>query len=105
MEIHCRTCDYTNNDGVYFQWRYYLQDDKLFLRILTNIKLLVDSNDTEVQTYIEDNYGVLVYEDQSQSIKEEIASITTLAGLVISLLMVVNLVKDLFNTVKDLFIF
>lgn len=37
--------------------------------------------------------------------KEEIASITTLAGLVISLLMVVNLVKDLFNTVKDLFIF
>ena len=37
--------------------------------------------------------------------KEEIASITTLAGLVISLLMVINLVQDLFNTVKNLFIF
>lgn len=37
--------------------------------------------------------------------KEEIASVTTLAGLIISLLMVVNLVQDLFNTVKDLFIF
>lgn len=37
--------------------------------------------------------------------KEEIASVTTLAGLIISLLMVVNLVQDLFNTVKSLFIF
>ena len=37
--------------------------------------------------------------------KEEIASVTTLAGLVISLLMVVNLVQDLFNTVKDMFVF
>lgn len=37
--------------------------------------------------------------------KEEIASVTTLAGLIISLLMVVNLVQDLFNTVKNLFIF
>jgi len=36
--------------------------------------------------------------------KEEIASITTLAGLVVSLLMVVNLVQDLFNTVKSLFV-
>ena len=37
--------------------------------------------------------------------KEEIASITTLAGLVVSLLMVINLIQDLFNTVKTLFIF
>ena len=37
--------------------------------------------------------------------KEEIASITTLAGLVVSLLMVINLVQELFNTVKNLFIF
>ena len=37
--------------------------------------------------------------------KEEIASVTTLAGLIISLLMVINLVQDLFNTVKNLFIF
>ncbi len=37
--------------------------------------------------------------------KEEIASLTTLAGLIISLLMVVNLVQDLFNTVKTLFVF
>ncbi len=36
--------------------------------------------------------------------KEEIASVTTLAGLIISLLMVVNLVQDLFNTVKSLFV-
>ena len=35
--------------------------------------------------------------------KEEIASVTTLAGLIISLLMVVNLVQDLFSTVKALF--
>ena len=37
--------------------------------------------------------------------KEEIAHITTLAGLVVSLLMVINLVQELFNTVKKLFIF
>lgn len=37
--------------------------------------------------------------------KEEIASITTLAGLIISLLMVVGLIQDLFETVKALFIF
>lgn len=37
--------------------------------------------------------------------KEEIASVTTLAGLIISLLMVVNLVQDLFDTVKNLFVF
>ena len=37
--------------------------------------------------------------------KEEIASITTLAGLIVSLLMVINLVQELFVTVKDLFIF
>ena len=37
--------------------------------------------------------------------KEEIASVTTLAGLIISLLMVINLVKDLFETVKNIFIF
>lgn len=32
--------------------------------------------------------------------KEEIASITTLAGLIICLLMVVDLIQQLFNTVK-----
>ncbi len=37
--------------------------------------------------------------------KEEIASITTLAGLIVSLLMVINLVQELFNTVKTLFVF
>lgn len=37
--------------------------------------------------------------------KEEIASITTLAGLIISLLMVIDLVRDLFTTVQSLFIF
>ena len=37
--------------------------------------------------------------------KEEIAHITTLAGLIICLLMVVNLIEDLFVTVKNLFIF
>lgn len=36
--------------------------------------------------------------------KEEIASITTLAGLIISLLMVINLLQELFNTVKTLFV-
>ena len=37
--------------------------------------------------------------------KEEIASITTLAGLIISLLMVINLLQELFNTVKTMFVF
>ncbi len=36
--------------------------------------------------------------------KEEIASITTLAGLIMSLLIVVNLIEELFTTVKSLFI-
>ena len=35
--------------------------------------------------------------------KEEIASVTTLAGLVIALMMVFNLVKSLFDSVKSLF--
>ena len=37
--------------------------------------------------------------------KEEIAHVTTLAGLVVSLLMVIGLVQDLFETVKNLFVF
>lgn len=37
--------------------------------------------------------------------KEEIAYVTTLAGLVISLLMVLGLVEDLFSTVKSIFMF
>ena len=36
--------------------------------------------------------------------KEEISSITTLAGLIISLLMVIDLVQDLFSTVQSLFV-
>ena len=36
--------------------------------------------------------------------KEEIASITTLAGLIMSLLVVVDLVQQLFDTVKTLFV-
>lgn len=36
--------------------------------------------------------------------KEEIASLTTLAGLVMSLLVVVDLVQQLFATVKTLFV-
>ena len=35
--------------------------------------------------------------------KEEIATLSTLAGLVIVLLMVVNLISNLFETVKSLF--
>lgn len=35
--------------------------------------------------------------------REEQAMLTTLAGLVVVLLMVVNAVADLFTTVKDLF--
>ena len=37
--------------------------------------------------------------------KEEIAHVTTLAGLIVCLLMVIELVKDLFETVKTIFIF
>lgn len=37
--------------------------------------------------------------------KEEIAHITTLAGLIISLLMVADLIENLFTTVKNLFVF
>ena len=66
--------DYTNNDGVYFQWRYYIQDDKLFLRILTNIKLMVDLNDTEVQTYIEDN-GQYIDFDFNYNVTENTLSV------------------------------
>lgn len=35
--------------------------------------------------------------------KEEIATLTTLAGLIIVLLMVLNLIGDLFNTVRTMF--
>ena len=35
--------------------------------------------------------------------KGEIATLTTLAGLVIALIMVLNMVSGLFTTVKDLF--
>ena len=35
--------------------------------------------------------------------KEEIATLTTLAGLIIVLLMVVDLISQLFSTVKSLF--
>ncbi|MBE5745857.1 MAG: stage III sporulation protein AC [Clostridiales bacterium] len=35
--------------------------------------------------------------------KEELATLTTLAGLIVVLLMVVNLISDLFATVKSLF--
>ena len=37
--------------------------------------------------------------------KEEIAHVTTLAGLIVSLLMVIGLIQDLFETVKGLFVF
>ena len=36
--------------------------------------------------------------------KEEIATVATLAGLVVVLLMAVNMVSDLFETVKRLFL-
>lgn len=35
--------------------------------------------------------------------KEEIATLTTLAGLIIVLLMVIDLISQLFNTIKSLF--
>lgn len=35
--------------------------------------------------------------------KDEIATLTTLAGIIIVLLMVVDLISQLFNTVKSLF--
>lgn len=37
--------------------------------------------------------------------KEEIATITTLAGVVVVLIMVVQLISELFETVKSLFLF
>lgn len=37
--------------------------------------------------------------------KEEIASITTLAGLVMCLMMVLNLIQNLLDSVKNLFSF
>ncbi|MDR2504966.1 MAG: stage III sporulation protein AC [Oscillospiraceae bacterium] len=37
--------------------------------------------------------------------REDIAMLTSLAGLVIVLLMVVNLIAQLFNTVKSMFVF
>ena len=37
--------------------------------------------------------------------REDMAMLTTLAGLVIVLLMVVNLIAQLFNTVKSMFLF
>lgn len=36
--------------------------------------------------------------------KEEIATVATLAGLVVVLLMAVNMISDLFETVKRLFL-
>ena len=35
--------------------------------------------------------------------KDEIAMITTLAGVVVTLFMVINMISDLFETVKSLF--
>ena len=57
--IHTWTCgtiynEYVNDDDVYFKWRYYKQDDKLFLKIITNIKLYAEQVDPEVLTYIDD---------------------------------------------------
>lgn len=40
-----------------------------------------------------------------QTGKEEISSLATLAGLIIVLLMVLNLVGDLFSTIKTMFNF
>lgn len=37
--------------------------------------------------------------------KEEIGTLSTLAGLVIVLLMVINLIKELFDAVKSMFTF
>ena len=37
--------------------------------------------------------------------KDEIATLATLAGVVVVLLMVIGMISDLFNTVKDLFLF
>jgi len=37
--------------------------------------------------------------------REDMATLTTLAGLVIVLLMVINLIAQLFNTVKSMFVF
>ena len=40
-----------------------------------------------------------------QTGKEEISTVATLAGLVITLVMVLNLIGDLFTTIKTLFNF
>lgn len=40
-----------------------------------------------------------------QAGKEEISSIATLAGLIIAIVMVLNLVGDLFSTIKAMFNF
>ncbi len=40
-----------------------------------------------------------------QTGKDEIATIATLAGLIIVLIMVLNLVGDLFNTLRNIFNF
>ncbi len=37
--------------------------------------------------------------------KDEIATLATLAGVVVVLLMVIDMISDLFNTVKNLFLF
>jgi len=37
--------------------------------------------------------------------KEEIAHVTTICGLIVCLLMMIGLVQDLFETVKNLFVF
>ena len=37
--------------------------------------------------------------------KDEIAMLTTLAGVIIVLFMVVNMISELFSTVKNLFVF
>jgi len=38
-----------------------------------------------------------------QAGKEEIATLTTLAGLIVVLMMIVDMISQLFNTVQDLF--
>lgn len=40
-----------------------------------------------------------------QSGKDEIATVTTLAGLIIVLIMVLDLITDLFSTIKTMFNF
>lgn len=47
--------DYTNDDDVVFQWRYFNNNGDLCMRIITNIKIIADSNDQTVHEYIKDN--------------------------------------------------